>query len=113
MLLALAFVGVMWPLQFVVVALLLGGGWLIDDSVRDVVPSHAPRLRRALRPIPWVLVAGAIATSFVRPGASAQIVLALFVLAAVIYFCSETVATLRAARRRPAGSSLSRHDSRS
>lgn len=100
--LALA-IGIVWPVQFVLVALLLGGGFLIDDALRDAVPSHAPKLRRAQRPVPWLLAAGGIAASFVWPQFSAQIVLGLLALAAVVYLSSEALASVRALRQHPPG----------
>ena len=101
-------IGLLWPMQFALVALLLGGGFLIDDALRDAVPGHAPNLRRAQRPVPWLLAAGGIAASFVWPQFSAQIVLGLLALAAVVYLCSEALAAVRALRHDAPGRSRDR-----
>lgn len=92
-------VGILWPVQFVLVALLLGGGLLIDDALRDAVPGHARNLRRAQRPVPWVLAGGSIAASLVWPEFAAQIVLGLLVLAAAAYLGAEALATTRRLRQ--------------
>ncbi len=95
---ALVVLVVAWPLQVVVAAVCFGGGWLIDDALRDVVPSHAPHLRRALRPIPWGLAIGGAVAVFLAPAATATVALALLGLAALLYGACEVIAFVRAMR---------------
>jgi hypothetical protein len=84
-----------WPLQVAIAAVLLGSAWLIDDSLRDVVPGHARNLRRALAPAPWVLAGFGVAATFVWPAATSSVALAFLLVAAVVYLCCETVALFR------------------
>jgi len=93
--LALGLILVVWPLHVVVVAMLAGGAWLIDDSLRDVVPGHARNLRRALTPALWLLAAFGIAATSVWPAAATLDALAFLGLATVLYLCCESVAVLR------------------
>jgi uncharacterized membrane protein HdeD (DUF308 family) len=94
--LALGFVTLLlWPLQIVVAAVVLGSAWLIDNSLRDVVPGHARTVRRALAPLPWVLVALAAMATFLWPFATTGVALLFLGVATVLYLCCEAVVMYR------------------